>query len=229
MRMRVAPPPASSRSARVSFWGCPLLRSLSAEPASDSSGCPSSSALRLCRRSPSKSPRTSMPSAPLVSARFQVSLVAPASSCCASDTGLRLPLVLYLRLYRRWIVESPRFSHLSAVPAVKVPGCPFPSHFRYRRRSVFRLPRMLIFRHRLMGCPSHLGSLTIRFASIDSPSFPGSSTQLRRSINFQVALNLGSLAVRRFTSTRVAPNLCSSADPYLLPRVAPLPHLRLSR
>jgi hypothetical protein len=101
--------------------------------------------------------------------------VAPASSCCTSDTGLRLPLALYLRLYRRSIVESPRFSHLSAVPAVKVPGRPFPSRFRYRRRSVSGSPRILILRHRLIGRPSHLGSLTIRFAAVDSPSFPGSS------------------------------------------------------
>jgi hypothetical protein len=175
MRVRVAPPPASSRSARVSFRGCPLLRSLSAEPAPDSSGFPSSSVLRLCRRSPLELPRTSMPSAPPVSTRFQVSLVAPVSSCCASDTGLRLPLALYLRLDRRWIVESPRSSHLSAVPGVKVPGCPFPSHFRYRRRSVSGSPRVLILRHRLMGCPSYLGSLTIRFALVDSPGYPASS------------------------------------------------------
>jgi len=53
--------------------------------------------------------------------------------------------------------------------------------------------------------------------------------RLRRLTNFQVALNLGSLTVRRFTALRVAPNLGSSADPYLLPRVAPFLHLRLSR
>ena len=177
MRLRVAPLPASSRSARVSFRGCPLLRSLSAELASDSSGYPSSSALRLCRRSPLELPRTSDAfgaSGFLRGSEFPRWL--PPSSCCASDTGLRLPLAPHLRLYRRWIVESPRFSHLSAVPGVKVPGCPFPSHFRYRRRSVFGLPRMLILRHRLMGCPSYLGSLTIRFASVDSPSFPGASS-----------------------------------------------------
>jgi hypothetical protein len=176
MRMRVTPPPASSRSARVSFPGCPVLRSLSAEPASESSGYPLSSALRLCRRCPLELPRTSMPSAPPVWARFQVSLVAPASSSCARNTRLGLPHALYLRLYRRWIVESPRFSHLSAVPAVKVPSCPGASHVRYRRRSVSRLPQMLILRHRLMGCPSRLGSLTIRFASIAPPSCPGSSS-----------------------------------------------------
>jgi len=125
MRLRVAPLPASSRSARVSFRGCPLLRSLSAEPASDSSGCPSSSALRLCRRSLFELPRTSDAfgaSGFLRGSGFPQWL--PHSSCCASDTGLRLPLAPHLRLYRRWIFESPRFSHLSAVPAVKAPSCP---------------------------------------------------------------------------------------------------------
>ena len=57
---------------------------------------------------------------------------------------------------------------------------------------------MLIFRHRLMGCPSHLGSLTIRFAAVDSPSFPGSSPLATTMTNFQVSLNLRSVAVRRF-------------------------------
>jgi len=58
----------------------PLRRSPSVEPASDASGCPLASGLRLCRRSPSESPRTSMPSALLVSARFGVAPVALASS-----------------------------------------------------------------------------------------------------------------------------------------------------
>jgi len=40
--------------------------------------------------------------------------------------------------------------------------------------------------------------------------------------NFQVALNLGSLTVRRFSSSRVPPSFSSSADPYLLFRVTPL-------
>jgi len=59
MRLRVAPHPASSRSARVAFPGCPVPRSLSAEPASDASGCPLASNLRLCRRCPLELPRTS--------------------------------------------------------------------------------------------------------------------------------------------------------------------------
>jgi len=149
--------PTELRVGRISIFplnlgfgsGLPRHRSLFAEPASDSDGCPSSSSLRLCRRSPFRLPRTLMPSALPVSAGFQVAPVAPTSSCSACGIDLRLPLVPYLRLYRRWIVESPRFSHLSAVPAVKVPGCPFSSHFRYRRRSVSGSPRMLILRYRL--------------------------------------------------------------------------------
>jgi len=50
MRLRVAPHPASSHPARFAFPGCPVPRSLSAEPASESSGCPLAPVLRLCRR-----------------------------------------------------------------------------------------------------------------------------------------------------------------------------------
>jgi hypothetical protein len=135
-------------------------------------------------------PELLMPSTLPVSAGFQVSLVAPASSSIACDTVLRSPLVPYLRLYRRWIVESPRFSHLSAVPVVKAPGCPFTLRPRYRRRSVSRLPQMLILRHRLVNSPSLLG-----FAPAGSPSSnlriaPSTRFGLRRSINPQVALVL---------------------------------------
>jgi hypothetical protein len=59
MRLRVAPPPASSRSARVASPGCPVPRSLCAEPASCASGCPLASGLRLCRRWMFELPRTS--------------------------------------------------------------------------------------------------------------------------------------------------------------------------
>ena len=59
MRLRVAPPPASSRPVRVASPGCPVLRSLSPEPASESSGCPLVSVLRLCRRWTFELPRTS--------------------------------------------------------------------------------------------------------------------------------------------------------------------------
>jgi hypothetical protein len=59
MRLRVAPPPASSRPARVASPGCPVPRSLSAVPASESSGRPLVSSLRLCQRWMLELPRTS--------------------------------------------------------------------------------------------------------------------------------------------------------------------------
>jgi len=70
--------------------------------------------------------------------------------------------------------------------------------------------------------PTGLPWLNLRVA-------PGLLPWLRRLTNFQVALNLGSVTVRRFAAFRVAPNLGPSADPYLLPWVSPFLHLRLSR
>ena len=120
------------------------------------------------------------------------------------------------RIFRRCRLANPQVSPspgLSVSPTIRCPGCPEPR----------------ILRHRLMD---------IRVTSDHAPSgLPWSNLQvapdilpwLRQLTNFQVALNLGSLAVRRFPTFRVAPNLGSSADPYLLPRVAPFLHLRLSR
>jgi hypothetical protein len=152
-----------------------------------------------------------------------------AFSCPACDVGLGSPLVLHLRLYRRWIIESPRCSHHSAVPTGRSSGFPKSQPFGIADDSPSELPQTLNPPAPIDGYPSHLGSHTIRFASVELPSCPGHSPLLRRSTNFQVALNLGSLTVRRFPALRVAPNLGSSADPRLLPRVAPFRHLRLSR
>ena len=173
MRLRVAPPPASSRPVRVASPGCPVLRSLSPEPASESSGCPLVSVLRLCRRWTFELPRTRMPSAVLVSAGFRVAPVAPTSSCSAPDVGLGFPLVLHLRLYRRWIIESPRFSHLSAVPTCQFPSCPEPQPFGIADDSPPELPRASNPPAPIDGYPSYLGSRTIRFALVRSPSCPG--------------------------------------------------------
>jgi hypothetical protein len=41
----------------------------------------------------------------------------------APDVGLGFPLILHLRLYRRSIIESPRFSHPSAVPSCRSSSC----------------------------------------------------------------------------------------------------------
>jgi len=177
----------------------------------------------------SSCPELRIPSALPVSVRFRVSPVAPASSCSARDVGLGFPLALHLRLYRRWIIELPRFSHLSAVPSCQSPSCPEPQPFGIADDSSPESPRTSNPPAPNDGYPSYVGSRTFRFALVRSPGRPEFLPWLRRSTNFQVALNLGSFAVRRFTLLRVAPNLGSSADPYLLPRVAPPPHLRLSR
>jgi len=173
MRLRVAPPPASSRSARVAAPGCPVPRSLSAEPASESSGCPLVSALRLCRRCPSELPRTSH--------AFGVtgfSEVLGFPSCarpllqrprCRTQVSPR-PAPPALPVIDRRVAS---ILSTSAVPVVKASSRPDALRPRYRRRSVSGSPRMLILRHRLMGCPSYLGSRTFRFASLESPDRSG--------------------------------------------------------
>jgi len=121
----------------------------------------------------SSCPELRMPSAVLVSAGFRVSPVAPTSSCSAPDVGLGFPLVLHLRLYRRWIIESPRFSHLSAVPTCQLSSRPEPQPFGIADDSLLRLPRASNPPAPIDGYPSYLGSRTIRFALVGSPSCPG--------------------------------------------------------
>jgi len=121
----------------------------------------------------SSCPELRMPSAVLVSAGFRVSPVAPTSSCSAPDVGLGFPLVLHLRLYRRWIIESPRFSHLSAVPNCQSSSCLASQPFGIADDSLPRLPRTSNPPAPTDGYPSYLGSRTIRFALVGSPSCPG--------------------------------------------------------
>jgi hypothetical protein len=147
--------------------------------------------------------------------------VALTFSCSACDTDLRLPLVLYLRLYRRWIVESPRFSHLSAVPVVKAPGCPFALRPRYRRRSGSRLPRFLISG---TGCsPIRVTSDTCHPVRLGLNFRIAPATHPLASSFDRVPSRPGSFVVRRrrFRLSQVTPKRPSSADPYLLPQVAP--------
>jgi len=154
----------------------------------------------------------------------------PASSCIAPDVGLQVSSSSCIsgftgdgsssrpdaRIFRRCRAAIPRVApsiSLSVSPTIRREGC----------------PALRILRHRLMDI-----RVTSDHAPSGSPWFdlrvaPDISLRLRQSTNFQVALNLGSLTVRRFTALRVSPNLGSSADPYLLPRVAPFRHLRLSR
>jgi len=173
-------------------------------PALDARVTPSLACLRRCRFQPgSESPR---------------SLLSP---CIASDVGLGFPLVLHLRLYRRWISGRPDVRifrrcraastqvalsiSLSVSPTIRRLGCPALRTLRHRLMDIRVTPD-----HAPIGLPW----LKFRVAPVLLP-------WLRQLTNFQVALNLGSLTVRRFTALRVAPKFGSSADPYLLPRVSP--------
>ena len=109
----------------------------------------------------------------------------------------------------------------SAVPVVKAPGCPFALRPRYRRRSASESPQMLILRSPAdfrsesprssvpSGRPLRISGLLLQFVlgfiARLSPSRPGSCVA----------------RCRRFRPPRVAPKLPSSADPHLLPQVAP--------
>ena len=110
---------------------------------------------------------------------------------------------------------------LSAVPVVKAPGCPFASRPRYRRRSASESPQMLILRSRLTSVPSRLGVPCHPVALFE---FPDCSVDSSRAPSLdQSPSRPGSCVARcrRFRPSRVAPKLPSSADPYLLPQVAP--------
>jgi len=111
----------------------------------------------------SSCPELRMPSAVPVSARFRVAPL-PASSCSAPDVGLGFPLVLHLRLHRRWITESPRCSHLSAVPSCQPSSCPEHQPFGIADDSLSRLPRTSNPPAPIDGYPSHPGSRTHRSA-----------------------------------------------------------------
>ena len=111
-----------------------------------------------------------------VLARLRVAPVSLASSRSACDEGLRLPLVPHLRLDRRWIIESPRCSHHSAVPTYRTPGCPGFQPFGIADDSLSESPRTLNPPAPIDGYPSHLGSRTIRFALVESPGCPGHSS-----------------------------------------------------
>jgi len=118
-------------------------------------------------------PKLRIPSALLVSARFWVSPVTLASSCSARDVGLGLPFALHLRLYRQWIVESPRLSHFSAVPICQSSSRPGDRPFGIADDSSSRLPRTQNPPAPDDRYPSYLGSRTIRFALVASPGCPG--------------------------------------------------------
>ena len=134
----------------------------------------------------------------------------------------------HLRLYQRWIVESPRFSHPSAVPVVKASGCPSALRLRYRRRSVSRLPRILHLPAPADSLPRvtpvHAPS---GFAIVGSPGFPESPSLARRWTNFlSFPKNLGPSA-SPVDSSPSCPGFSSSGSSSMLPQVAPRSHRRL--
>jgi len=108
-------------------------------------------------------PELRMPSAVPVSARFRVAPL-PAFSCSAPDVGLGFPLVLHLRLYRRWITELPRCAHLSAVPSCQSSSYPEHQPFGIADDSSSELPRTSNPPAPIDGYPSYPGSHTYRFA-----------------------------------------------------------------
>jgi len=70
-------------------------------------------------------------------------------------------------------------------------------------------------------CPSYLGASAIRFALVGSPDCSG-HPPLASSIDQSPSRPESSIVRRRrFRLSRVAPKLSSSADPHLLPQVAP--------
>ena len=140
MRLRVAPLPASSRSVRVAFPGCPFRAPslLSRRPNPrvapwfQSFGC---AGVRC-----SSCPELLMPSAVLVSARFRVAPW-PASSCSAPDVGLQVSSSSCIsgftgdgsssrpdaRIFRRCRAASPRVApsiSLSVSPTIVVKVAP---------------------------------------------------------------------------------------------------------
>jgi len=150
--------------------------------------------------------------------------------CNACNEGLRFPFVPHLRLYRRWISELPQSSHPSAVPTGRFSSCPEFQSFGIADDSCSGLPRTANPPVPSDGSPSHLGLRTFRLLPV---------------ANFQVALNLLSSGPpfnqfpgcpkswvsrrRRLIDLRVTPNFSPSADPSLLPQVAPILHRRLDR
>ena len=110
---------------------------------------------------------------------------------------------------------------LSAVPVVKAPGCPFALRPRYRRRSASESPQMLILRSRLTSVPSRLGVPCHPVALFESPDCSFNSSWASSLDRLQVALVPASLDVADSVRLESPRNFLSSADPHLLPQVAP--------
>ena len=164
MRRRVAPLSRSSRSARVASPGCPFPAPFLLSRRSNPQVAPWFRAFGSAGDGRSSYPERRMPLALPVSVRLRVASEVLAFSCPACDVGLGSPLVLHLRLYRRWITESPRCSHHSAVPTYRSSGCPKSRPFGIADDSLSESPRTLNPPAPIDGYPSYPGSRTYRFA-----------------------------------------------------------------
>jgi len=163
MRLRVAPLPASSRPVWVAFPGCPFRAPFLLSRRPNPQVAPWLRSFGCAGDGRSSCPELRMPSAVPVSARFRVAPL-PAFSCSAPDVGLGFPLVLHLRLYRRWITELPRCAHLSAVPSCQSSSYPEHQPFGIADDSSSELPRTSNPPAPIDGYPSYPGSHTYRFA-----------------------------------------------------------------
>ena len=171
MSWRVAPLSQSSRSARVASPGCPFPAPFLLSRRPNPQVAPWLRTFGCAGDGRSSYPERRMPLTLLVSAGSELPRWL-ASSCNACDEGLGLPLIPHLRLYRRWITESPRCSHHSAVPTYRSLSCPKSWPFGIADDSRSELPRTSNPPAPIDGYPSHLGSRTIRFALVESPGCP---------------------------------------------------------
>jgi hypothetical protein len=209
--------------------GLPRHRSLLVEPASDSSGFPASSALRRCRRSRFRLPRTLM--------AFSVAGFSRVPGC---PGGSRL----FLRRLRYGSQVAPR-SIPPALPAMDRRVASILTSFggagceSSRLPLLFALPVSPTISTRV--APNAYLRYRLTSFRVTSEPVPSGSPTDRISGSLRL-LALGSsidqsagrpeswiFRCRRFRLSRVAPKLTSSADPYLLPQVALVPHLRLGR
>jgi len=222
--------PCIFRLSPLCVSGFPRTPHPAAGSAAKVSSCPDASALRPCRRWIFKSPQIShsfsvaglceVPSRP-VSSRLLATPAMKASGFPSSLTsgfaGDGSPSCLRVRILRR--CRTGRFS-----------SCPEFQSFGIADDSCSGLPRTANPPVPSDGSPSHLGLRTFRLLPV---------------ANFQVALNLLSSGPpfnqfpgcpkswvsrrRRLIDLRVTPNFSPSADPSLLPQVAPILHRRLDR
>jgi len=188
MRLRVAPYPASFGRAGDESTSCPVHSVHSAVPAMDHRVASTFASSTL----------------PVLKLR-----VAPILRCLVSpiDEVPGYPVSFIFRLCRRWIFESPRISHPSAVPTGRFPRLP-----RFRDPSVSPMMSLRVAPNSHLpapagGYPSFLGShppvCQWRFLRLPQSFVSGSSDGL----NLRVAPNLRFLGGRRLINPPSCPRV----------------------